>query len=150
MRIWADARTRWDGFLLLAILIVFAWSGLHPSDRFTWVLETFPVMLGLPLLLILYPRFRFTPMVNTLIALHMMVLMVGGRYTYAQVPLFNWVRDQFHLSRNHYDRVRHFMQGFVPAMITRELLLRTSPLRPGKWLFTLVLGSCMGLSACYE
>jgi putative membrane protein len=141
---------RWEAILLLAVLAVFVWSGIRPRERFTWVLETFPVMIALPLLLITYRRFRFTPLTYTLMALHAIVLLVGGRYTYAEVPLFNWLRDTLHLSRNHYDRLGHLMQGLVPAMTARELLLRTSPLKRGKWLFTIVLGLCMGISACYE
>jgi putative membrane protein len=147
MKTWA---TRWELFLLILVLAVFIWSGIRPSERFTWVLETFPVMIGLPILILTYRRFRFTPLVYTLIALHAIVLLIGGHYTYAKVPLFNWLRDEFHLSRNHYDRLGHFIQGFVPAMIARELLIRTSPLRSGKWLFVIVLGMCLGLSACYE
>ena len=137
-------------FLLAVLIAVFVWSGIRPRDRFTWFLEAAPVIAGVPLLVSLYPRFRFTPLVYVLIAAHAVVLMVGARYTYAEVPLFNWLRDELHHSRNHYDRVGHFAQGFVPAMIARELLLRTSPLRAGKWLFTVVVGMCLGLSAVYE
>jgi putative membrane protein len=137
--------------LLVLTLAVFVWSGVWPHDRLTWVLETFPAIVGLPLLVVLYARgVRLTPLVYTLIAVHAMILMVGGKYTYAEVPAFNWLRDALHLSRNHYDRVGHFAQGFVPAMIAREVLLRTSPLRPGKWLFALVVCVCGALSACYE
>jgi putative membrane protein len=115
------------------------------------VLETVPVIIGVPLLAVLYARgFRFTPLVYVLVTVHAVILMIGGKYTYAEVPPFNWLRDALHLSRNHYDRVGHFAQGFVPAMIARELLLRTSPLRPGKWLFFLVVCVCGALSACYE
>src|SRR5687767_424464 len=121
--------------LLLITLAVLAWSGTNPHDRFTWLLETLPVIGGVPLLVVLYARgFRLTPLVYVLITIHAVTLMVGGKYTYAEVPAFNWLRDALHLSRNHYDRVGHFAQGFVPAMIAREVLLRTSPLRPGKWL----------------
>jgi len=108
-------------------------------------------MVGVPLLVVLYLRgVRLTPLVYILASIHAMILMVGGKYTYAQVPPFNWLRDALHLSRNHYDRLGHFAQGFVPAMIAREVLLRTSRLRPGKWLFFLVLCVCGALSACYE
>ena len=137
--------------LLIVVLTVLVWSGIRPRDRFTRFLETVPVMVGVPLLAVLYRRgFRFTPLVYVLIAVHAVILMVGGRYTYAEVPLFNWLRDELHLSRNHYDRVGHFAQGFVPAMIAREVLLRTSPLRPGKWLITVVVCMCLALSAVYE
>jgi len=137
--------------LLLLTAAVFVWSGVRPHDRFTWVLETFPAIIGVPLLVVLYLRgVRLTPVVYVLVALHAMILMVGGKYTYAEVPPFNWLRDALHLSRNHYDRVGHFAQGFVPAMVAREILLRTSPLRPGKWLFFLAVCVCGALSACYE
>ncbi len=126
------------------------WSAISPHDRFTWVLEVAPALLALPIVLGTYARFPLTPLVYTLIALHACVLMVGGKYTYAEVPLFNWLRDDWHLARNYYDRLGHFMQGFVPAIITRELLLRTSPLRRGKWLTVLVVCVCLAISALYE
>jgi putative membrane protein len=93
---------------------------------------------------------RFTSLVYTLIGIHASILMVGGHYTYEQMPVFNWIKDAFHLNRNYYDRLGHFAQGFVPAMIVREVLLRTTPLRRGKLLATLVMGVCMGISAMYE
>lgn len=136
--------------LLVLVLAALIWSGIGPRDRFTWFLEVAPVLLGVPLLIVTFGRFRFTTLVYVLIALHAVILMVGGHYTYAEVPLFNWLRDTLHLSRNHYDRVGHFAQGFVPALIARELLLRTSPLRAGKWLFFLVICVCLAISAAYE
>lgn len=136
--------------LLLGTLAILAWSGIHPRDRLTWFLEVFPVLIGVPLLAITYRRFPLTTLSYVLIFLHATILMVGGHYTYAEVPLFNWLRDALHLSRNHFDRVGHFAQGFVPAMLAREVLLRTSPLRPGKWLFTIVVFICLGISALYE
>jgi putative membrane protein len=137
--------------LLAACLLVFLWSAIHPHDYFTWALETFPAMLGVPLLIGLYPRFRFTTLVYTLVLLHACILMVGGHYTYAEVPLFNWLRDDhLGLARNDFDRLGHFAQGFVPAMIAREVLLRRSPLKRGGWLIFTVMSFCMALSACYE
>ena len=109
-----------------------------------------PAVVVAPLLVATRNRLRFTRLVYTLIAIHACILMVGGKYTYAEVPPFNWLRDHFHLGRNHYDRVGHFAQGFVPAMVARELLLRTTPLRRGKWLFFLVFCVCMAVSAVYE
>ena len=109
-----------------------------------------PVILGLPLLVATYRRFPLTPLAYLLIWMHAIILLVGGHYTYAEMPLFNWIRDTFHLSRNHYDRVGHFAQGFVPAILAREVLLRTSPLRPGKWLFFLVCCVALAISAFYE
>jgi putative membrane protein len=136
--------------LLGSFLALLAWSGIAPRDRFVWYLEVAPAVIGAVVLAALYPRFRFTGLVYTLIWLHALVLMVGGHYTYAEMPLFNWLRDAFHLERNYYDRVGHFFQGFAPAMIAREVLVRNSPLRPGKWLFFLVVCVALAISAVYE
>ena len=136
--------------LAAAVAIVFVWSGWHPKDRLTWVLEVFPAVLAAPLLFATRKRFPLTTLVYVLIAIHACILMVGGRYTYAEVPLFNWIRDAFDLSRNHYDRLGHFAQGFVPAMLAREILLRKTPLRRGAWLFFLVTCVCLAISAVYE
>ena len=135
---------------LALVLAVLAWSGVGPRDRFTWFLEVAPVLIGLPVLALAWRRFPFTPLLCGLMAMHAVILMVGGHYTYAEMPLFNWLRDAFDLSRNHYDRLGHVAQGFVPAMIAREILLRRSPLRPGKWLFFLVTCVCLAISAFYE
>jgi len=143
-------RSRLLGGLAITVALVFLWSGWHPKDRLTWVLEVFPVVLALPILLATRRRFPLTTLVYVLIAIHAVVLMIGGRYTYAEVPLFNSIRDAFQLSRNHYDRVGHFVQGFVPAMIAREVLLRKTPLRRGGWLFFLVLCVVLAISATYE
>lgn len=136
--------------LLASFLAILAWSGVGPRDRFVWYLEVAPAVIGVVALIGLYPRFRFSDLVYTLIWMHAAVLMVGGHYTYAEMPLFNWLRDALHLERNYYDRVGHFFQGFVPAMIAREVLLRRSPLRPGKWLFFLVTCVALAISAVYE
>lgn len=136
--------------LLVIVALVFIWSAINPHDRFTWFLEVTPAVLGVIILSALFTRFRFTPLVYFLMALHMIILMVGGRYTYAEVPLFNWIRDAFDLSRNHYDRVGHFAQGFVPALIAREVLIRRSPLQRGKWLFFIVVSICLAISGVYE
>jgi putative membrane protein len=136
---------------LLAIVgVVFVWSGVAPHDRFTWVLEVFPVILGVPALIYTYPRFRFTPLVYSLLALHAIILMVGGKYTYAEVPFGFWMREAFGFTRNHYDRIGHFAQGFVPALVAREILIRRSPLRGSRWLPFFVLCFCLALSAFYE
>ena len=140
-----------EPLVLLAIgAAVFVWSGIAPYDRTTWWLEVFPILIAAPLLAATYRRFPFTPLVYRLILLHAIVLMVGGHYTYARVPLGFWVQDALHLSRNHYDRLGHFVQGFVPAMVAREVLLRRSPLVRGKWLFVIVAALCLSISACYE
>ena len=136
--------------LVWLVLMVLAWSGWQPRDLFTWFLEVAPVLVGLPLLMLTFRRFPLTSLAYALLAIHAVILMVGGHYTYAEMPLFNWLRDAFELSRNHYDRLGHVAQGFVPAIVAREILLRRSPLRPGKWLFFLVSCVCLAISACYE
>jgi putative membrane protein len=138
------------GALLGAVLLVLVWSGIGPYDRYTWFLEVAPVLISLPLLGVTYFRFRLTTLVYALIAAHAVILLVGGHYTYARVPLFDWLRDAFGLERNHYDRLGHFAQGFVPAMIAREILLRTTPLKRGRMLFFLVGCVCLAISAAYE
>ena len=136
--------------LLVLGLVALIVSGTDPHDRFTWFLEVAPILIAVPILVATYRRFRLTPLAYRLIFLHALVLMIGGHYTYAEVPIGNWLRDALGLARNHYDRLGHLMQGFVPAIVGRELLLRTSPLRRGRWLFVLVTLSCLGISALYE
>ena len=136
---------------LLAIAIaVLIWSGISPKDRFTWILEVAPAVIGGAILIATYRRFRLTTLVYVLITVHAIILMVGGKYTYAEVPLFNWLRDVMGSARNHYDRVGHFAQGFIPAMIARELLLRKTALERGGWLYLLCVCCCLALSAFYE
>jgi putative membrane protein len=136
--------------LLASLAAILFWSGIGPKERGTWWLEVAPVLVGVPILAATYRRFPLTPLAYVLISLHAIILMVGGHYTYAEVPLFNWIRDTFGFARNHYDRVGHVAQGFVPAILAREVLLRTSPLRPGGWLFFLVCCVCLAISALYE
>lgn len=130
-----------------------AWlfSAIDPvADRLTWFLETVPVLIGIALLILSYKRFHLTPLLYRLLALHALILIIGGFYSYAEVPLFNWLQDSFDLSRNHYDRIGHFAQGFVPAILAREILLRRSPLQQGRWLFLIVTSICLAFSAFYE
>ena len=136
--------------LLILVGVVFLWSAIRPHDYFTWFLEVFPVLIALPLLFLTRGKFPLTNLAYGLIAAHMVILLVGGHYTYAEMPLFSWLRDYYHLDRNYYDRVGHVAQGFVPALVAREILLRTSPLRPGKWLFFIVVCICLAISAFYE
>jgi putative membrane protein len=136
--------------LLAAVAAVVALSGVGPKDRLTWWLEIAPILIAVPILVATWRRFPFTPVVYVLVALHAAVLAVGGHSTYAEVPLGFWVRDLLGLARNPYDRLGHLMQGFVPALVVREVLLRTSPLRRGKWLFVLGTGVVLSLSAVYE
>lgn len=138
-------------FALLAVgTALLILSGISPHDRPTWWLEVLPVLIAVPILLVTWRRFPLTPLTYRLIFIHALILMLGGHYTYAQVPLGLWVQDLLDLSRNHYDRLGHFIQGFVPAIIAREILLRTSPLVPGKWLFAIVTLACLAISALYE
>lgn len=134
------------GLTLLALV----GSGIDPFDRLTWILETAPVMLGVPVLLATHRRFPLTPLVYRLLFVHGLVLMLGGAYTYARVPLGFWIQDAFELARNHYDRIGHLAQGFIPAMLTREILLRATLLRSGGWLFFLTTCVVLAFSASYE
>jgi len=136
--------------LLAATGLVLAWSGIGPFDRGTWWLEVLPVLIGAPILIGTFTRFRLSPLLYRLLFLHAVVLIVGGHYTYARVPAGFWAQDLLDLSRNHYDRIGHFVQGFVPAILAREILLRRSPLEQGKWLFFLVASVCLAFSAFYE
>ena len=135
-------------YLLLVTLVL---SGIEPvADRLTWLLETFPVMIGLVVLSWTFACFPLTLLSYRLLALFGLILIIGGYYSYADNPLFDWIQVEFDLARNHYDRLGHFMQGVVPAMVGRELLLRTSPLQRGKWLFAIVCAISLAISASYE
>ena len=138
------------GFLLLIVSVVLAWSAIRPHDYLTWLLEVFPAVLAATILVSTSRQFQFTNLAYVLVTAHAIVLIVGGHYTYAEVPLFNWLRDHFHLSRNYYDRVGHFMQGFVPAIVAREILIKKSPVKRGAWLNFYVF--CIGgtITALYE
>jgi putative membrane protein len=136
--------------LLLATAVALVGSGIGPYERGTWLLEVAPVLIAAPILVATWRRFPLSELVYRLIFLHGVVLMVGGHYTYARVPIGFWVQEAFGLARNHYDRLGHLMQGFVPALVARELLLRRSPLVRGKWLFFLVTCVCLAVSAMYE
>ena len=136
--------------LLLAGILLLCLSAIHPHDYTTWWLETMPIFIAVSILIATYKRNVLTPLVYRLLFVHALILMLGGHYTYAEVPLGYWMEEWFNFSRNNYDKIGHFAQGFVPAMLFRELLLRHSPLRQGKLLFTLVAACCLAVSACYE
>ena len=136
--------------LLLVVAGVISWSAWRPFDRLTWWLETSPGLVAIVLLAATYRRFRLTTFCYVLIALHICVLCVGGHYTYAQVPLFDWLRPIFGWQRNHYDRLGHLMQGLVPAIAAREVIIRLDVVRRKKWIPFLVISICMGISAFYE
>ena len=140
-----------EPILLLGLgILALGLSAISPHDSTTWVLEVFPIFLGVPVLAATYSRFTFTPLAYRLVFIHALILMLGAHYTYAQVPLGFWVQDLFDLQRNHYDRLGHLAQGFIPAILAREVLLRKSPLKPGRWLFFLVTCVCLAISAFYE
>ena len=146
-----DASRRPAVLTLLALtLLALAVSGIGPHDRLTWWLEVAPVLIALPLLLRTATSFPLTMLLYRLVFVHALILMVGGHYTYAEVPLGFWMQDWFGFARNHYDRIGHFAQGFVPAILAREILLRKTPLQRGGWLFTLVTSVCLAFSAFYE
>lgn len=129
---------------------VLIWSGIAPRDYFTWFLEVAPALLGFIALAATYRKFPLTPLVNTFILIHCIILMVGGHYTYAEVPLFDWIRDHFGMERNNYDKVGHFAQGFIPALIARELVIRKSVITGRSWRHFFIVCFCLALSAFYE
>jgi putative membrane protein len=135
---------------LIAVLAALVVSGLHPYDRITWWMEVAPVLVAAPILVLTYKRFPLTSLLYSLICVHALVLIVGGAYTYARVPLGFWLQDLLHLERNPYDRIGHFMQGFVPAMVVREILFRGGFVTGGKMLGFLSLCVALAISACYE
>ena len=136
--------------LLLIFFVVMIWSVINPKDLFTWLLEVFPALIGLVVIIFTYNRFRMTNLVYFLVLVHAIILIVGGHYTYAEMPMFNWLRDTFHLDRNYYDRLGHFAQGFIPAIIVREILLRKAGLDRGKLLSFITISICLAISASYE
>ena len=140
----------WAVALVVMVVAALILSAVAPFDLPTWVLEVSPVFIGMPIALIMYRRFPMTPLLCSLLAFHAVLLCIGGHYTYAKVPPGQWVADLLDLSRNHYDRFCHFVQGVVPAILTRELLIRRSPLRKSKWLFFLTVSVCLAFSAFYE
>ncbi len=144
-----EARTK-HLILLGTFFLGLIWSGVRPHDYLTWSLEVAPAVVAAVILVFTYDSFRFTTLAYFIIWLHAWVLLVGGHYTYAEEPLFNWIRDHYGLSRNYYDRVGHFFQGFGPAVVAREILIRKTPLRRGGWLFFLVACVCLAVSAFYE
>jgi putative membrane protein len=136
--------------MLLATLLVLLWSGINPRDRITWVFEVLPVILVLAILVPTAKSFPLSSLLYRLLFIHGLILMIGGHYTYSEVPVGYWFQEMFDLSRNHYDRLGHFVQGFVPAILAREILLRKTPLVPGRWLTFLIISVCLAFSAFYE
>jgi putative membrane protein len=135
---------------VIAYITILIWSAINPADYFTWFLEVAPALIGLAVLAFTYNQFRLTDLAYLLILIHCIILMVGGHYTYANVPLFNWIRDYFELERNNYDKIGHLAQGFIPAIIAREIFIRKSVINGTKWLSFLVVCFCLAFSALYE
>jgi putative membrane protein len=145
-----EKNTKYPVLFSIITIVLLTCTFILSSDKFTWTMEVFPILFGLPIILLTYKKFPLTKMLYVLILIHFTILAIGGMYTYAKVPLGFWMQDWFHFQRNHYDRIGHFAQGFVPAMLVREVLLRTSPLKPGKWLSFIVVCICLAISAFYE
>ena len=135
---------------LVVFTLVFVWSAINPADFLTWLLEVSPAVLALLVLVATRKVFPLTGLVYSLLLLHCIILMVGGHYTYAEVPAFDWIRDTFGHARNNYDKVAHFAQGFVPAMVAREVLLRFQVVNGRAWLYFLIACFCLAVSAFYE
>ncbi len=145
------SRNKYPLVLLAIVLAFWTWSGIDVRDtRLTWFLETLPFMIALSVLLLTFRKFPLTSLAYTLIAIHAMVLMLGGHYSYAKVPLGFWMEDWFGWTRNNYDKIGHFMQGFAPAIIVREILVRKSPLKSGGWLSFMSINVPLAFSALYE
>lgn len=144
------APRRWLPWLGLAVALLLAFTGVRADDKGTWLMETAPIFLAAPVVYFTYRRFPLSSLLYWLIALHAVILMVGGLYTYAKVPLGFWIQDTFHMSRNPYDKIGHFAQGFVPALVARELFLRRRIVTSRGWAVFLAISVAMAISACYE
>lgn len=138
------------GLWLTVFLVVFIWSAIDPKDYFTWFLEVLPALIAVILMALTRNKFPLTPLCSVLILIHCVILMVGGHYTYAEVPLFDWLSELFDGTRNNYDKVGHFAQGFVPAIVAREILIRQDVINKSGWLGFIVVSICLAISAFYE
>lgn len=147
----SDGQTVWEPRLLLGLtLAALVLSGIAPYDRLTWAMEVSWVVVALPILIATHRRFPLTPLLYRLLFVHALILILGGVYTYARVPLGFWFADLFGLARNYYDRLGHLAQGFIPAILAREILARRSPLRGSRWLPVVVVSICLAFSAFFE
>lgn len=138
---------------LIWLIVFFAtliWSGFNPKDYLIWFLEVVPALIGLVLIVVTWSKFRLTSLLYFLILLHSMVLMVGGHYTYAEVPMFDALKPIFGFERNDYDKVGHFMQGFMPALLAREIIIRNEIINSRGWMNFFIIALCLGISALYE
>ena len=140
----------YGAMLLILVTACLFYTGFSPYDRLTWLMEVLPVILALPVLILTYRKYPLTNLLYFLIFIHCLILMTGGKYTYAKVPLGFWLQDLFHFTRNHYDRIGHFAQGFVPAIIAREILLRGKFINGRKMLAFIAVCICLSISAFYE
>ncbi|MEH7235051.1 DUF2238 domain-containing protein [Bacillus sp. JJ1562] len=136
-------------FLLFIVLSVLLWSGIKPNTYRDWALEVVPSVIGIIILISTYNKFRFTTLAYVIIAILCILTFVGGHYTYAKVPLFNWIKEEFHLNRNHYDRFGHFLKGLL-AIVIREIIIRKTELKKGFWVVTFVLSATLAIAALYE
>jgi len=136
--------------LLSVFCIVLLWSGIAPHDYFTWFLEVLPALLALLALALTWNRFRFSNFIYVVVCIHSVILMIGGHYTYAEVPVGYWIKDLFDFGRNHYDRLGHFAQGFTPALVMREVVIKREIIRGRGWRFFFIASAVLGLSAFYE
>lgn len=143
-----DKNTRVIQIIIFTAVMI--WSVIKPYDMATWFMEALPALAAFAALAYTYKKFRFAEITYWFILVHCIILFIGAHYTYARVPLFDWFKDAFELSRNNYDKLGHLAQGFIPAMVIREILIRTSPLRTGKWLFFIVSSIALAISASYE
>ncbi len=137
--------------ILLAVFsAVLIWSGINPKDYFTWILEVAPAIIGLIILFFTYKKYPLTNLLYLLILVHSVILMVGGHYTYAEVPAFDWIKETFNQTRNNYDKIGHLAQGFIPAIIIREIFIRNSVVNSKKWLNFIIVSVAMAISVTYE
>lgn len=148
MPIIKSQTTQWIWISIFVTVLI--WSGIHPHDTFTWFLEVVPALIGFVILAITRKTFPLTPLLYTLILVHCIILMVGGHYTYAEVPLFDWIKELFNQTRNNYDKLGHLAQGFVPAMIAREILIRKQVVNGKYWLAIIAISFALAFSALYE
>ncbi|WP_228197986.1 DUF2238 domain-containing protein [Poseidonibacter antarcticus] len=135
---------------IIAFFTILLWSGINPKDQFTWFLEVIPAIIGFIVLAFTFNKFKLTPLVYTLILIHCIILMVGGHYTYAQVPLFDTIKEVLNQDRNNYDKLGHFAQGFIPALIAREILIRKDIIPKANWRNFFIVCFCLAFSAFYE
>lgn len=145
-----SSKNRYLYILIIIFTAILIWSGIKPHDYYTWILEVLPALLGLAVLAITFKRFQFTNFIYTCILIHSAILMLGGHYTYAEEPFFKWLKEVLGWSRNNYDKVGHIAQGFFPALIIREIFIRTRVFNKKGWMNFSIVSICLAISAVYE